>query len=130
LHLPHNRLGDFKRDFKSAAKEFAMDPVDCAEWLFSHAQSDKKSKSRSWPFTSTIGETYFFRRSQILEVLETEILWDLVRRRRAENKSTCVCGVPVLHGEEPYSMAMVLRRLVTTSKTGTSKFWHRPQSPS
>jgi chemotaxis protein methyltransferase CheR len=112
LHLPNNRLSDFKRNFKSAAKEFAMDPNECAEWLL-NTSTLTKDQVAILAFHFTIGETYFFRDPKVWEVLEDEILWDLVRRRRAEgNRTLRLWSAGCCTGEEPYSMAMVLKRLI------------------
>jgi len=119
LHLPHNRLADFKRNFKTAAREFGMDPNDCAEWLLA-TEVLTKEQITVLAYHFTIGETYFFRDPKVWEVLEDEILWDLVRRRRAEgNKTLRLWSAGCCTGEEPYSMAMVLKRLIHDIDT-----WH------
>ncbi len=83
LHLPHNRLPDFKRNLKAAAKEFNMEPHECAEWLL-NSKFLTKNQIAVLAYHFTIGETYFFRDPKVWEVLEDDILWDLVRRRRSE----------------------------------------------
>jgi chemotaxis protein methyltransferase CheR len=119
LHLPHNRLADFKRNFKTAAREFGMEPADCAEWLLT-TEVLTKEQITVLAYHFTIGETYFFRDPKVWEVLEDEVLWDLVRRRRNEgNKTLRLWSAGCCTGEEPYSMAMVLKRLIHDLET-----WH------
>ena len=64
LHLPHNRLPDFKRNLKAAAKEFNMEPHECAEWLLN---SKSLTKDRILSRVSFYNRrNLFFSRSQSL----------------------------------------------------------------
>jgi chemotaxis protein methyltransferase CheR len=58
----------------------------------------------------TVGETYFFRESGQLDVLRTEILPSLLERRGA-NAPLRVWSAGCASGEEPYSLAILLREL-------------------
>ena len=60
----------------------------------------------------TIGETYFFRDPKAFEVLEDELRWLISRRRRANNKYLHLWSAGCCTGEEPYSLAMLLRRIL------------------
>ncbi len=59
----------------------------------------------------TIGETYFFRNRPQFEVLEQHILPELIEKRRATRTLRIWCA-GVSSGEEPYSLAILLERLV------------------
>jgi chemotaxis protein methyltransferase CheR len=61
----------------------------------------------------TIGETYFFRDSGLFEALETEVLPPLIERRRRDgSRRLRIWSAGCSSGEEPYSLAMLLDRLV------------------
>src|SRR5947209_12544697 len=56
----------------------------------------------------TINETSFFRDIHPFEHLRLEVLPELVRRRAAERRLSLWCGA-CSTGQEPYSLAMLLR---------------------
>ena len=58
-----------------------------------------------------VGETYFFRDSALWESLEQEILPDLLERR-ASGRNLRIWSSGCSTGEEPYSLAMMLRALL------------------
>jgi chemotaxis protein methyltransferase CheR len=60
----------------------------------------------------TIGETYFLREQRSIEVLEEKILPDLIRSRRGIKQSIRCWSAGCCTGEEPYSLAISLRRLL------------------
>jgi len=59
----------------------------------------------------TIGETYFFRHKPQFEALEREILPDLIARRSRERRLR-VWSAGCATGEEPYSLAILLDRML------------------
>lgn len=59
----------------------------------------------------TIPETYFFRNRPQFEALEQHILPDLIARRR-EQRRLRIWSAGCASGEEPYSVAILLRRLL------------------
>lgn len=61
----------------------------------------------------TVGETYFFRNHTHFDVLRSDIFTSLIRARQRENKPYLriwVAGCAT--GEEPYSIAMLLKELL------------------
>lgn len=60
----------------------------------------------------TVGETYFFRERGGLDALEAHVLPDLLRRRGTGNRSLRIWSAGCCTGEEAYSIAMVLDRLL------------------
>lgn len=60
----------------------------------------------------TIGETYFFRNKGHFEALAKRILPDLIEQRRRFNRSIRIWCAGCATGEEPYSVAMLLRELI------------------
>ena len=61
----------------------------------------------------TIPETYFFRNTPQIEALERHILPDLIARRRAV-RSLRIWSAGCASGEEPYTVAILLRRLLSS----------------
>src|SRR2546430_14176592 len=59
----------------------------------------------------TIGETYFFRHRPQFEALERAIVPDLIARRAGERRLR-VWSAGCATGEEPYSLAIMLDRLL------------------
>jgi chemotaxis protein methyltransferase CheR len=59
----------------------------------------------------TVGETYFFRHSCHFEALSKHILPDLIARRQF-SRSLRIWSAGCATGEEPYSLAILLRELI------------------
>ncbi|MEI6235441.1 MAG: CheR family methyltransferase [Planctomycetota bacterium] len=59
----------------------------------------------------TIGETHFFRNSPQFEALERQILPELIARNR-HSKSLRIWSAGCATGEEPYSLAILLHKLL------------------
>ncbi|MBI5446919.1 MAG: chemotaxis protein CheR [Deltaproteobacteria bacterium] len=59
----------------------------------------------------TVGETYFFREPRSLELLEEEILPELVWKRWGREQSLKIWSAGCATGEEPYSIAAVLKAM-------------------
>jgi len=61
----------------------------------------------------TIGETYFYRNSPQFEALRTQVLPALIEQRRlSERKQLRIWSAGCATGEEPYSLAILLRELL------------------
>jgi chemotaxis protein methyltransferase CheR len=60
----------------------------------------------------TVGETYFFRDLAALDALEREILPALLRQRHSTSRRLRVWCAACCTGEEPYSIAILLHRLL------------------
>jgi chemotaxis protein methyltransferase CheR len=61
----------------------------------------------------TIGETHFFRHEKVFEVLEEHILPELAAERRFTTRHVRVWSAGCATGEEPYSIAMVLNKVLS-----------------
>jgi chemotaxis protein methyltransferase CheR len=70
-----------------------------------------RSDLESLVATLTVGETHFFRNRPQFEALENRILPELIRRR-AQERRLRIWSAGCSSGEEPYSLAMLLDRLV------------------
>ncbi|MBI5570211.1 MAG: chemotaxis protein CheR [Desulfomonile tiedjei] len=111
LNFPEDRWGDLNRAISKAAPALGFSDVQaCANWLLEiplgHTQIDVLAG------VLTVGETHFFRDEKLWESLESEILPEIISARRTSGRCLRFWSAGCATGEEPYSMAMLLRRLV------------------
>lgn len=64
----------------------------------------------------TVGETHFFRNRPQFEALERQVLPDLIKRR-AEERRLRIWSAGCSSGEEPYSLAILLDRILPAINT-------------
>src|SRR5262245_53718845 len=71
----------------------------------------------------TIGETYFFRDAAQCNVLQTTVLPDLIAKRRATGfKHLSLWSAGCATGEEPYTLAIMLREMIPDIADWTFSF--------
>ena len=110
LHFPQARRDALAKGMERAAGEFGFaDPVACAEWLLSAPLTPRQIEILAGHLT--VGETYFFREKRSFETLEREVLPELIRARRSERRLR-IWSAGCCTGEEPYSIAMLLSRMI------------------
>lgn len=111
LHFPRERWTDLERGIRSAARDFAQaDTQMCIEWLM--ANSLTKRQIEMLASHLTVGETYFFREQKSFAALEEHVLPDLIRRRADGERRLRIWSAGCCTGEEPYSVAILLRRMI------------------
>jgi chemotaxis protein methyltransferase CheR len=111
LHFPPERQRDIERGITATARELGFpDAQTCARALLSapltHAQLEVLASHL------TVGETYFFREKKSFKALEEHILPELLRARRGAERRLRIWSAGCCTGEEPYSVAMLLDRLI------------------
>lgn len=115
LHFPRERWADLERGIRSAAREFDFEDVEsCIQWLISSSLTKKTIELLASYLT--IGETYFFRENKTFKVLEEQILPELIRSRRRNERCLRIWSAGCATGEEPYSIAILLRRRIPDFK--------------
>ena len=67
----------------------------------------------------TIGETYFFREKRSLEILQERIVPELIRAHASRGRPIRIWSAGCATGEEPYSIAIVLSKLMAGLSTGS-----------
>ena len=111
LYFPRERRRDLERGIRSAAGEFGFKDVEpCIRWLLSSSLTKKQIKVLAAHLT--IGETYFFREKEVFEVLEGRVFPELICSRRETVQSLRVWSAGCATGEEPYSLAILLNKMV------------------
>src|SRR4030067_704497 len=115
LYFPEARWSDLERGIVSASRELGFSDIDAfITWL------------RSTPLTKnhveilanhlTVGETYFLRDKESFQVIENRILPELLRSRQESEKRLRIWSAGCSTGEEPYSIAILLSRIIPDLK--------------
>jgi chemotaxis protein methyltransferase CheR len=111
LHFPKKRWGDLARIISHAAQELGFEDVDAfIERLVSRRTTKEQEDILAGQLT--IGETYFFREQKSFEILENSILPELIASRRGREQRLRIWSAGCSTGEEPYSLAILLSRLI------------------
>lgn len=111
LSFPENRWRDLTRGVTAAAGELGWpDPEVFVERLVRAPPESTEIEVLARHLT--IGETYFFRENQVFSILKERIIPDLIRTRRGEDQQIRIWCAGCSSGEEPYSVAILLHRLI------------------
>lgn len=111
LHFPPKRWGDLARGIAAAAPRLGVaDAEACARWLLSAPLTHNQIEILASHLT--VGETYFLREQRGFEALERHILPELLRAREHTERRLRLWSAGCCTGEEPYSIAMLLDRLI------------------
>ena len=111
LHFPPSRWPDMLRGLERAALEFDLPGSEsCMRWLL--ASPLERSKVETLASHLTVGETYFCREPTVFAALERDVLPPLIAARRATSRHLRIWSAGCCTGEEPYSLAILLSRLI------------------
>jgi chemotaxis protein methyltransferase CheR len=111
LHFPRQRWSDLERGIRSALRDFGFkDEESCMQWLISAPLT--KNQIEILASHLTVGETYFFRDKKSFEMLADHVLADLIRSRRNTDKHLRIWSAGCATGEEPYSIAILLSKML------------------
>lgn len=111
ISFSDRRLRDLDRGARAAAKDFGFDCTAAfVDWLLS-VHPTKKLLSRLANHI-TVGETYFFRDPAAFRLLQEKVLPELIQLKTGANRRVRVWSAGCCTGEETYSIAMVLRRVL------------------
>ena len=111
LHFPRRRWPDMLRGVERAAREFARpDPEACMRWLLTAPLQQREIEILASHLT--VGETYFYREPAVFAALETHLLPPLIAARRATSRSLRLWSAGCCTGEEAYTLAILLHRLL------------------
>ena len=111
LRFNPDRRADLERGVRAAAHELGFaDPRECATALVSSPLTS--AQVRILASHLTIGETYFFREKASFQLIEDRILPELIEARRGHGRRIRLWSAGCCTGEEPYSLAICLARLL------------------
>jgi chemotaxis protein methyltransferase CheR len=116
LHFPQERWLDLQRGVCAAAQESGCQhELDgFVQGLLSPAVTQRQMEVLATRLT--VGETYFFREKRSLEVFERDIVPELIQARAGPGRPIRIWSAGCATGEEPYSLAIVLSRLMAALK--------------
>ncbi|MGA9131498.1 MAG: CheR family methyltransferase, partial [Candidatus Sulfotelmatobacter sp.] len=111
LNLPQERWEDMANGLASAACEQGLGDAEAyVQWLLSTPLTRREIEILASHLT--VGETYFFREKKSFTILEEQILPELIRLHRGDGMRLRIWSAGCCTGEEPYSVAMLLDRLM------------------
>lgn len=112
LDFPESRQADLERGLSRACRASSISaPEAYLAWLAT--LPDQSPEWRRLAGHLTVGETYFFRDRVCFEALEHQVLPALIAARRAEGlRRLRLWSAGCATGEEPYSLAILLDRLL------------------
>ena len=110
LRFERTRWEDLTRSLAQAARESGeADPqAMLLRWLDGPTPADIDALAQQL----TVGETYFFREPAAFDVLERELLPPLIETRRAQGRQLRIWSAGCCTGEECYTLAILLHRLI------------------
>lgn len=110
IFFPRDQWRNLLRSFARAADDLGFADVhECARWFI--ATNDSRALVEKMASYLTIGETYFLREKQGLEILEQVLIPEIMRQRSAGEKRLRIWSVGCASGEEPYCLAILLHRM-------------------
>ncbi len=111
IQFKDDNLANLQNKLKPLAKELGYATLEeCFKSILDSPTSERLTNRIA--YYVTVGETYFFRDKDAFHLLENTILPQLIQEHRLDKKITiwsCACCT----GEEVYSIAILLSRLVT-----------------
>lgn len=114
LYYPVNRWGDLERGLSAAVPALGMKNLEtCVRHILSASLARPQIEILARHLT--VGETYFFREKRVLQVLEERIFPDLIRACVYDHRLLRIWSAGCCTGEEAYSIAMILDRLIHPS---------------
>ena len=116
LSFPRKKWDDLERQISQSITEFKFsDSGAFVDWLLS-SEPPTRNQIEILASYLTIGETYFFREKQTFEILEERILGDLIKTRRQNERRLRIWSAGCCTGEEPYSIAILLSKMLPDLK--------------
>jgi chemotaxis protein methyltransferase CheR len=115
LRFPRERWPDMLRGLRRAAQETGLPGAEACmrRLLAGPADSVDRRQMAIVASNLTVGETYFYREPAVFAALESGVLPPLIARRREQGRYQLrIWCAGCCTGEEPYSAAILLERLI------------------
>lgn len=111
LDYPEKTWEEFKTKIPKISLSFGfIDTEEFIKWLI--AQEINRELITTLAQHLTVGETYFFRDIQTLELLKQEVLAPLIKEREKTSKHIRIWSTACCTGEEPYTLAIILKEMI------------------
>lgn len=112
LNFPPNRWRDMERGLKAAASQsgHGNSPEDIARWISKGQLSQMEVEILVNQLT--VGETYFFREEDALQLFQQKILPAYINLCQVKPRTLKIWSAGCCTGEEPYTLAILLREKV------------------
>ncbi len=111
LRFAADRYADLERAIARAASDAGYPGSKTfVNHLLSGGMDERRVQALAWHLT--VGETYFFRGNSTFAALERTILPRIIEARRRGSRHLRVWSAGCSSGEEPYSLAILLTRLL------------------
>ena len=111
LRFPVERWTMLRRNLVLTAREFGFhDMTGFIQWLLSTTLN--KDQIEIFASHLTVSETYFWREPQVFTALTDFILPELIRSKKKGERSIRIWSAGCSTGEEPYSIAIALRKTI------------------
>jgi len=115
LSFNEGRIAELEKAMQRVAEKLGMaDAQSCVNKLL--ASNWQKEEIDALVHELTIGETYFFRDKKLWDVLEQRLLPALLGQAENERRGLNLWSAACCTGEEPYSLAMLLKRMSARHK--------------
>lgn len=115
LYFPEKRWEELWQKMSLAMRDFNFDQVErFVPWLLSAPLTRQQVETLASHLT--VRETYFFRENNTFELLEKKILPELIKTRQKNEKRLRIWCAGCSTGEEPYSVAILLIRMIPDFK--------------
>jgi chemotaxis protein methyltransferase CheR len=115
LYFAKRNWKDLQQKMTAAMTDFGFAQVaEFIEWLLSFSPTQNQIEILASHLT--VGETYFFRERRAFEILEQSLLPVLIAARRRTEKRLRFWSAGCSTGEEPYSLAILLDKLIPDLK--------------
>ena len=120
LHFPVERSAELERGLVRAARDFGYPNTTSFVNFCLTTPSLTADQVQTLAWHLTIGETYFLRGTQAFDVLEHEILPEFLAARRNDERQLRLWSAGCAGGEEPYSLAISVTRLLPNPRGWTT----------
>jgi len=111
LHFSIERFSELKQKMASLCREQGDSELD--KYLIRLMSSPlSQEQIDTLARTLTIGETYFLRDPKSYQVLEEQLLPELIAARRCTDMTLRIWSAGCSSGEEPYTLAILLSRII------------------
>jgi chemotaxis protein methyltransferase CheR len=115
LSFPKERRSDLEKGLHAVCEQFGYDDQEAfARHLMPFGVSKRHIEMLAVGLT--IGETYFFREKNALDAFEHIVLSEAIRTRRGAARNLRIWSAGCAGGEEPYTIAMMLKMLLPDLK--------------